>query len=54
MAVRIKNPETVRLLRELAQLRGQSITRALTEVFRREVERERRKPSAQNVKERCL
>jgi antitoxin VapB len=44
MALNIKNPETEKLVRELARRRGQGITEALTEVVRREVERERRKP----------
>jgi antitoxin VapB len=45
MALNIKNPETEKLVRELARRRGQGITEALTEVVRREVERERRKPA---------
>ncbi len=44
MALNIKNPETEKLIRELARRRGQGITEALTDVVRREVERERRKP----------
>ncbi len=44
MALNIKNPETERLARELARRRGQGITEAVTDVLRREVERERRKP----------
>jgi antitoxin VapB len=46
MALNIKNPETERLARELARRRKQGITEVLTEVLRREVERERRKPAA--------
>ena len=44
MALNIKNAETEKLMRELARRRGQGITEALTDVLRREVERERRKP----------
>ena len=45
MALNIKNPETERLARELARRRKQGITEVITDVLRREVERERRKPS---------
>jgi len=44
MALNIKNPETEKLARELARRRGQGITEAVTDVLRREVERERKKP----------
>jgi antitoxin VapB len=44
MALNIKNAETEKLVRELARRRGQGMTEALTDVVRREVERERRKP----------
>ena len=44
MALNIKNAETEKLVRELARRRGQGITEVLTDVLRREVERERRKP----------
>jgi antitoxin VapB len=44
MALNIKNAETEKLVRELARRRGQGITEALTDVVRREVERERMKP----------
>ncbi len=44
MALNIKNAETEKLVRELARRRGQGITEALTDVVRREVERERRRP----------
>jgi antitoxin VapB len=43
MALNIKNPETEKLARELARRRGQGITEAVTDVLRREVERERKK-----------
>jgi antitoxin VapB len=51
MALNIKNPETEKLVRELARRRGQGITEALTEVVRREVERERRKPQREDADE---
>jgi antitoxin VapB len=51
MALNIKNPETEKLVRELARRRGQGITEALTDVVRREVERERRKPQRQSYEE---
>ena len=47
MALNIKNSETEKPVRELARRRGQGITEALTDVVRREVERERRKPRRQ-------
>jgi antitoxin VapB len=43
MSLNLKNPETEKLARELARLRGQGITETLTSVLRREVERERKK-----------
>ena len=43
MALNIKNAETEKLARDLARLRGEGITEALTAVLRREVERERKK-----------
>ena len=52
MALNIKNPETEKLARELAQRRGQGITEAVTEVLRREVERERKKPRRYDIEER--
>jgi antitoxin VapB len=48
MALNIKNPETEKLARELARRRGQGITEAVTDVLRREVERERKKPLREN------
>jgi antitoxin VapB len=44
VALNIKNAETEKLARDLARLRGEGITEALTAVLRREVERERKKP----------
>jgi antitoxin VapB len=52
MALNIKNPETEKLARELARRRGQGITEAVTDVLRREVERERRKPRRDDVEKR--
>lgn len=51
MGLSIKNAETVKLIRELARRRGQGLTEALTDVVRREVERERRKPKQQDIDE---
>jgi len=51
MALNIKNAETEKLARELARRRGQGITEVLTDVLRREVERERRKPQRQSYEE---
>lgn len=48
MALNIKNAETERLARELARRRKQSITAVLTDVLRKELERERRKPAGKN------
>ena len=45
MALNIKNPETEKLARELARRRNQGITEVVTDVLRKEVERERRKPA---------
>ncbi len=46
MALNIKNAETEKLVRELARRRGQGITEVLTDVLRREVERERKRTPA--------
>lgn len=54
MALNIKNPETEKLARELARRRRQGITEALTDVLRREVERERRKPARREDKEEFM
>jgi antitoxin VapB len=48
MALNIKNPETERLIRELARRRKQGLTEALTDVLRKEVERERKKPQRES------
>jgi antitoxin VapB len=52
MALNIKNTETEKLMRELARRRGQGITEALTDVLRREVERERRKLRPDDIEAR--
>lgn len=54
MALNIKNPETERLARELARRRKLGITEALTDVLRKEVERERRKPRRERDLEQRL
>lgn len=51
MALNIKNPETEKLARELARRRKQGITAAVTDVLRKEVERERRKPRREDPEE---
>jgi antitoxin VapB len=51
MALNIKNPETEKLARELARRRKQGITAAVTDVLRKEVERERRKPRREGKEE---
>jgi antitoxin VapB len=51
MALNIKNEETEKLARELARRRRQGITEVLTHVLRREVERERRKPTREGKDE---
>ena len=38
MGLNIKNPETERLIKELAQLTGQSQTAAVTEAVRKQIE----------------
>ena len=51
MALNIKNTETERLARELARRRRQGITEVLTDVLRKEVERERKKPHRESSDE---
>ena len=43
MSLNIKNDETCRLARELAQLTGESMTGAITTALRERLERERRR-----------
>jgi antitoxin VapB len=52
MALNIKNEETEKLARELARRRKQGITEVLTDVLRREVERERRKRKLDDIEAR--
>jgi antitoxin VapB len=52
VALNIKNPETEKLARELARRRKQGITEAVTEVLRKEVERERQKLRRDDREER--
>lgn len=52
MALNIKNPETEKLARELARRRKQGITEAVTDVLRKEVERERQKLRRDDREER--
>ena len=49
MSLNIKNDETCRLARELAQLTGESMTGAITKALRERLERETR---ARSVEER--
>jgi len=43
MGINIKNPETQRLIRELAELTGQGQTEAVTSAVREKLAREKRK-----------
>jgi antitoxin VapB len=51
MALNIKNPETEKLARELARRRKQGLTEAITDVLRKEVERERKKRRPEDKEE---
>ena len=51
MVLNIRNPEIEKLARELARRRKQGITEALTDVLRKEVERERKKPQHESKEE---
>lgn len=46
MSLNLKNPETCRLARELADLTGNTLTGAVTVALREELMRERRKQGA--------
>ena len=50
-ALSIKNPETVRLIRELAELTGESLTEAVTVALRERLARARRKGIAERLME---
>lgn len=49
MAFHIRNPETDRLARKVAALRGVGLTEAVHEALQRELEREQGKPSSVEV-----
>jgi antitoxin VapB len=49
MGVNIKNPETVRLIRELAELTGEGQTAAVTEAVRERIARMKRKGMAERL-----
>lgn len=51
MGLNIKNDETQRLVRELADLTGESMTSAVTEAVREKLGRLRRQPDRQRVDE---
>jgi antitoxin VapB len=46
MALNIKNPETERLVQELARVTGETLTTAVTEAVRERLERAREKKGA--------
>lgn len=46
MAFNVKNDETDRLVRELTELTGESLTEAITEAVRQRLDRERRRQAA--------
>jgi antitoxin VapB len=46
MAINLKNPEAERLVRELVQVTGESLTEAITESVRERLERERKRRGA--------
>jgi antitoxin VapB len=54
MAINIKNPEAERLAREVARRCGTGITAAVTDALREKLERERRKPRAEDDLEEFL
>lgn len=54
MPLSIKNPEADRLSRELARRQGKSITDAVIDALRAELERERRRLRPEAVAERVL
>jgi len=49
MAFHIRNPETDRLARKVAALRGVGLTEAVHEALKRELERERAKSSSVEI-----
>lgn len=52
MSLNIKNVETYRLIRELAELTGESMTGAVTEAVRERLERLRRMEDGRGMAER--
>jgi len=54
MSLNIKNEETYRLVRELADLTGESMTGAVTEAVRERLERLRREHDKAGMAERIL
>ena len=54
MALNIKNTEAHRMATELARMRGVSVTRAVTEAIRHELERENRRSGEQPLGEQLL
>jgi antitoxin VapB len=52
MSLNIKNEETYRLIRELADLTGESMTGAVTEAVRERLERIRRTDDREGIAER--
>jgi antitoxin VapB len=54
MSLNIKNEETYRLVRELADLTGESMTGAVTEAVRERLERLRRTSDEGSMAERLL
>ena len=54
MGLSIKNKETCRLARELAQLTGETMTRAITVALRERLERMRREDSTEIRVQRLL
>jgi antitoxin VapB len=51
MGLNIKNPETERLIQELAEATGQTLTGAITEAVREKLDRVRRKGLADRLME---
>lgn len=54
MAMNIKNAEAHRMATELSRLRGVSVTQAVTDAVRRELEREKRRRRTQGLAAQLL
>jgi antitoxin VapB len=52
MSLNIKNPESYRLIRELADLTGETMTSAITEAVRERLERLKRDQGREDMAER--